>query len=129
MTTEAYKHLESNLEQYRKDADLKEQYGSEQDYLESVAQNCVDDSLFSRTDVWSAYRDLIPTYEMFTAAGNQRLHVIVTEALAAGDTWDSVESRVAALADEEGFEEASENCVRWAVYCAIGGESAGDFDQ
>jgi len=129
MKTEAYKHLESNLEQYRKDADLQEQYGFEQDYLESVAQNCVDDSLFSRTDVWSAYRDLIPTYEMFTAAGNQRLHVIVTEALAAGDTWDSVESRVAALADEEGFEEASENCVRWAVYCAIGGESAGDFDQ
>ena len=129
MTTSAYKHLEMNLERYRKDADLQEQYGSEQDYLESVAQNCVDDSLFSRTDVWSAYRDLIPTYEMFTAAGNQRLHVIVTEALAAGDTWDSVESRVAALADEEGFEEASENCVRWAVYCAIGGESAGDFDQ
>jgi hypothetical protein len=131
MKTAAYLYLENVLSEFRievqNDPDLAG--AIEGEYLEFIAQNCIDDSSFSRPDVWSAYRDLIPTYEMFTAAGDQRLHAIVTDALAAGDKWDSVESRVAALADEEGFEEASENCVRWAVYCAIGGESAGDFDQ
>jgi hypothetical protein len=62
----------------------------------------------------------VTDYAMFSELGNAAVHAIVVAARANNLNWAQVHRALCALAEQDGFAEATDTMVREYIYCALG---------